>query len=116
MTTKKIAYYRLLNVGEVIPEGAEFHGNDPDTGFYTWIQTTFVGSVVTEESDPYRVPVYEDELAPKETKVIVSLDDETKKLLKDIAQDVNAQLRGLNDYLKGVKGYAFRLVEVFEKR
>jgi hypothetical protein len=113
MTERKIAYYRLLNVGEIIPEGAEFR----DSWTNGWRGSICVGGI-NDSKDPelYRVPVYEDELAPKETRVIVSLDADTRKFLESMSHDIRSPIRNMSEYMRETKSFIFRIVEMLERR
>lgn len=99
MTERKIAYYRLLNVGEIIPEGAEFSYN----GRYGWQKSICIGETFDPEDEGlYRVPMYEDEFAPKESRVIVSLDDETKRFLVDFESRLLARIEDVSETIRFV--------------
>ena len=98
MTERKIAYYRLLDMGEIIPEGAEFSYN----GRGGWQKSICIGETFDPEDEGlYRVPMYEDELN-KESRVIVSLDDETKRFLVDFESRLLARIEDVSETIRFV--------------
>jgi hypothetical protein len=79
MTDKQ---WRLLCVGEIVPKNAEFYDPDEDT----WESVATNEYKLYEKHRPVRVPI---EPQPAQAQhIMVTLDDETKKILSGLRRDL----------------------------